>query len=85
MRSSTLIKQRLWYKCFPAHFRNFLEAPLSKNTYGHCLPYTCLPYSLHLICFRLVKAAQWNRELEVFNVSVVTFIQIGYCYILNDF
>ena len=35
-RPATLLKKRLWHKCFPVHFAKFLRAPLLKNTSGGC-------------------------------------------------
>ena len=31
-RLATLLKKRLWYRCFPVNFANFLRAPFLQNT-----------------------------------------------------
>ena len=36
LRSATLIKKRLWYRCFPVNFVNFLRTPFLHNTCGGC-------------------------------------------------
>ena len=34
---ATLLKKRLWHRCFPVNFAKFLRAPFSQNTYGRLL------------------------------------------------
>ena len=34
LRSATLLKKRLWHKCFPVNFAKFLRTPLLQNTSG---------------------------------------------------
>ena len=34
---ATLLKKRLWHRCFPMNFAKFLRAPFSQNTYGRLL------------------------------------------------
>ena len=37
LRPATLLKKRLWHKCFPVNFAIFLRAPLLQNTSGWLL------------------------------------------------
>ena len=37
LRSATLLKKRLWHKCFPVNFAKFLRTPLLQNTSGWLL------------------------------------------------
>ena len=32
------IKKRLWHRCFPVNFANFLKTPFLQNTFGQMLP-----------------------------------------------
>ena len=33
-RPATLLKERLWHRCFPKNFANFLRTPFLQNTSG---------------------------------------------------
>ena len=37
LEPATLLKKRLWYKCFPVNFAKFLRTPFLQNTYGQLL------------------------------------------------
>ena len=36
LRPLTLLKKRLWYRCFSVNFAKFLRTPILKNTSGGC-------------------------------------------------
>ena len=36
-RTATLLKKRLWYRCFPVNFAKFLRTPFLQNTSGRLL------------------------------------------------
>ena len=35
-RPATLLKKRLWHRCFPVNFAKFLRTPFLQSTSGHC-------------------------------------------------
>ena len=35
-RPATLLKKRLWHRCFPVNFAKFLRIPFLQNTSGGC-------------------------------------------------
>ena len=37
LRPATLLKKRLWHRCFPVNFAKFLRTPFSQNTSGRLL------------------------------------------------
>ena len=37
LRPATLLKRRLWHRCFPVNFAKFLRAPFIQNTSGRVL------------------------------------------------
>ena len=37
LRPATLLKKRLWYRCFPVNFAKFLRTPILQNTSGRLL------------------------------------------------
>ena len=36
LRSATLLKKRLWHRCFPVNFVKFIRTPFLQNTSGGC-------------------------------------------------
>ena len=36
LRPATLLKKRLWHRCFPVNFAKFLRTPFFQNTSGGC-------------------------------------------------
>ena len=36
LRPATLLKKRLWHRCFPVNFEKFLRTPFVQNTSGGC-------------------------------------------------
>ena len=38
LRPITLLKKRLWHRCFPVNFSNFPRTPFLQNTSGRLLP-----------------------------------------------
>ena len=41
--STTLLKKRLWHRCFPVNFEKFLRAPYLQNTSGRLLQHILKP------------------------------------------
>ena len=39
LRSATLLKKKLWHRCFPVNFAKFLRTPFLQNTSGGCFWY----------------------------------------------
>ena len=37
LRSATLLKERIWHRCFPVNFVKFLRTPFLRNTSGRLL------------------------------------------------
>ena len=37
LRLATLLKKRLWHRCFPVYFAKFLRTPFLQNTFGWLL------------------------------------------------
>ena len=37
LRTTTLLRKRLWHRCFPVNFAKFLRTPFLQNTSGHLL------------------------------------------------
>ena len=37
LRPATLLKKRLWHRCFPVNFAKFLRTPFLQNTSGRLL------------------------------------------------
>ena len=52
---ATLLKQRLWHRCFPVNFRKFLRTPFLQNTSGRLLLLVTILSFLHF--------AFWKKNL----------------------
>ena len=48
---ATLLKRRLWHRCFPVNFAKFLRTPVLQNTFGRLL--------LLLLLVRKVMKVSW--------------------------
>ena len=47
LRPATLLKKRLWHRCFPMSFAKFLRIPFLQNTSGRLLLYDLLVDNRH--------------------------------------
>ena len=59
LRSATLLKKRLWHRCFPVSFRKFLRTPFFWNTFGRLLL-----FSLNICLFAWDIVLFWSIILE---------------------
>ena len=48
LKPATLLKKKLWHRCFPVNFVKFLRTPFLQNISGQLLLIT--PSSNHLVC-----------------------------------
>ena len=68
LRPATLLKKRLWHRCFPVNFVKFLRTPFLQNTSGRLL--LGLPENISKTSFDVdIFASQIN--LASFHVSIV--------------
>ena len=56
LRPATLLKNRLWHRCFPVNFAKFLRTPFLQNTSGRLLLEKSLP---------LQKLGKQSMELQI--------------------
>ena len=53
-KHATLLKKRLWHRCFPVDFAKFLRTPFLQNTLRDCFcAYTFLVFNKSTHCFKL--------------------------------
>ena len=68
LRPATLLKKRLWHRCFPVNFVKFLRTPFLQNTSGRLL--LGLPENISKTSFDVnIFVSQIN--LASFHVSIV--------------
>ena len=69
LRLATILKKRLWYKCFPENFAKFLRTPFLQNTFGRLLLY----YHQYELSF------SWNHRLadvaKLRRLKIIHFVQ----------
>ena len=71
-RPPTLLKKRLWHRCFPVNFAKFISKHFLQNTSGRLLQMFCLLKLFHysVDCAQLVnrnkhlvkESTSWNRN-----------------------
>ena len=60
----TLLKKRLWHRCFPVNFVKFLWTPFLQNTSGRLLLKICLVCPRILsISYRKCRSSWWQQSL----------------------
>ena len=61
-RWATLLKQRLWHRCFPVNFVKFLRTPFLQNTSGRLLLYfmTYFLFAFSIIAWKLILS---NKQI----------------------
>ena len=62
LRPATLLKKRLWRRCFPVNFAKFLRTPFLRNTSGRLLLIRLLS-ALHCYCGGNVKYGLLSKHL----------------------
>ena len=62
MWPAILLKKRLWHRCFPMNFANFLRIPFLQNTSERLLQniYNVIKHVLLLLLPSYSKTAQWK-------------------------
>ena len=64
VQSATLLKKRLWHRCFPVNFAKFLRAPFLQDTSGGCFwVYFNFVNSYDFLMKKLHSLTQWKRTL----------------------
>ena len=68
LMSATLLKKRLWHRCFPVNFAKFLRIPFLQKTYWRLLlnpPQTKVPDSFRVYLMNVAKSSKiWGQRTE---------------------
>ena len=70
-KHATLLKKRLWHRCFPVDFAKFLRTPFLQNTLRDCFcVYTFLVFNKSTHCFKLqnpiLKHLVKKKKMKIF-------------------
>ena len=68
LRPATLLKNRLWHRCFPVNFAKFLRTPFLQNTF----------FTEHLWAITSVKSLTIIWYIAIILVSACTWLSYGY-------
>ena len=60
LRPTTLLKKRLWHRCFPVNFVKFLSTPFLQNTSRRLL--LCIKVTLTIICYLQLKNCKYHQK-----------------------
>ena len=69
LRPATLLKKRLWRRCFPVNFAKFLRTPFQQNTSGRL-------FLLNFITFLKYASVTYARNTVTFAVKYLIFLTI---------
>ena len=67
LRPATLLKKKLWHRCFPVNFVKFLRTPFLQNTSGRMLLTICTNF---LIRLNLLKNTSLKFPVELLKQNV---------------
>ena len=73
LRPSTLLKKRLWHRCFPVNLAKFLRTPFSQNTSGGCFCNSFLLSLLNAYLFRFKLFVLHGLELLVSKFYILPY------------
>ena len=62
LRSATLLKKRLWHRCFSVNFAKFLRIPFAQKTSGRLLLWTIASETLNTKYLDLIKRRSKVQE-----------------------
>ena len=87
---ATLLKKRLWHRCFPVNFAKFLRKPFSQSTSGWLFPDGPFPKimnALSLIFAKVLNKAlvQGTLRLRCSWLSIYFCLHVLYKETCNDF
>ena len=77
LRPATLLKKRLWHRCFPVNFAKFLRTPFLQNTSGRLLLTGIIHYILLYFRLAFTSSNCLNRSLYCYTETGVTLTKIG--------
>ena len=75
---ATLLKERLWHRCFPVNFTKFLRISFLQNTSGRLLLHL-LNLHLNLVKVRISHTRGLSLNSTLFKSQKSNFKQIVYC------
>ena len=94
LRPATLLKKRLWHRCFPVNFAKFLKTPFLQNTSGDCFflfwsksAYGCFWEEVHLNFFltrRFLKNKTKKTPVRILSYTKETCLFIMF-FIISFF
>ena len=74
LRPATLLKKRLWHRCFPVNFAKFLRTPFLQNTSGR----------LRLIESNFLSLYSLTKQFSIFLCSLFYFLLKTFSFIIDD-
>ena len=75
LRSATLLKIRLWYRCFPVNFAKFLRTPFVRNTSERLLLWTTDSETSNTKYLELIKRRSKVQEKNMWCERALNFDQ----------
>ena len=71
VRPGTLLKNRLWHRCFPVNFAKFLRAPVLQNTYGRLLLNNLVSVEKVTVALGIKITFRWSIKMQVTKIAAI--------------
>ena len=84
LRPATLLKKRLWHRCFLVNFVKFLKAPFLQNTSDRQLLQEVLLYKPCINTFLVLVRYHENLFWLHFRMTLIYFSNIYHCTLFKD-
>ena len=71
VRPGTLLKNKLWHRCFPVNFAKFLRAPVLQNTYGRLLLNNLVSVEKVTVALGIKNTIRWSIKMQVTKIAAI--------------
>ena len=71
VRPGTLLKNKLWHRCFPVNFAKFLRAPVLQNTYGRLLLNNLVSVEKVTVALGIKNTIRWSSKMQVTKIAAI--------------
>ena len=71
VRPGTLLKNKLWHRCFPVNFAKFLRAAVLQNTYGRLLLNNLVSVEKVTVARGIKNTIRWSIKMQVTKIAAI--------------
>ena len=71
VRPGTLLKNKLWHRCFPVNFAKFLRAPVLQNSYERLLLNNLVSVEKVTVVLGIKNTIRWSIKMQVTKIAAI--------------